>query len=358
MADDAKRAGSLSESGYRAVFMAAPDGMILVDGNGQIRDLNPAAELLFGYSREEMKGKRVELLVPHASRSAHVEHRDRYMEDPRPRPMGIGMELSGMRKDGVSFPVEIGLSPFETQGETLVIAAVRDLSQHHRLRRFSVETMRAAEEERRKLARELHDDTAQQLAATLLRIRMAQRTTDAEARSAILDDVRSDIVAATDGIRRIARGLRPPALADVGMIAALRAHIRTLTEASGRPIALRCDVPGKVLDSRLDDDARLVLYRVIQESLSNAVRHAGAGHIEVRLHLSREAGERLVAEIEDDGTGFALPGVELGDGRGLGLMGMQERAAIASGSLSVDSAPGKGTTIRLEIPLTGGQDER
>lgn len=350
-----------TQAGYHGVFLAAPDGILIVDSSGIIRDVNPAAVGMFGYEADEMRGKKVELLVPDAASSRHAEYREAYVENPDPRPMGIGMELSGTRKDGVSFPVEISLSPLEVDGENLIIAAVRDMSQHRRLRRFGEGTLRAAEEERKKLARELHDDTAQQLATSLLRIRVAQRTEDPADRVAILDDLRSEILRTVESVRRIARGLRPPALQDVGLVAALRAHIRAISEAADMKFGLVNEVPAEVLDDELDDDARLVVYRVVQEALSNAVRHSGADRVEVRLDLEGEKGHRVIrVEIEDDGRGFRRDKLEIDDGSGLGLIGMEERATIVGGALEVESHPGDGTRIRMKIPLDeeGGMDRR
>lgn len=361
MATNLSDSRPFTRAGYHGVFMAAPDGILIVDATGVIRDVNPAAVEMFGYEADEMRGEKVELLVPEATRSRHAQYRDDYVENPHPRPMGIGMELSGTRKDGVSFPVEISLSPLTVDGEELVIAAVRDMSQHRRLRRFGEGTLRAAEEERKKLARELHDDTAQQLATSLLRIRVAQRTQDPAERVAILDELRSEIVRTVESVRRIARGLRPPALQDVGLVAALRAHVRSLSEPADMGIRLLNEVPSELLDDELDDDARLVVYRVVQEALSNAVRHSEARRVEVRLDLEEGEGRRRIrVEIEDDGRGFRPEQIEVGEASGLGLIGMEERASIVGGVLEVESRPEEGTRIRMEIPLDeeGGVDRR
>ena len=354
MSSDVTSSRPFTEAGYHGVFMASPDGILIVDSDGVIRDVNPAAVAMFGYEEEEMRGEKVELLVPEAARSRHSEFREEYTENPHARPMGIGMELSGTRKDGVSFPVEISLSPLTANGEELVIAAVRDMSQHRRLRRFGEGTLRAAEDERKKLARELHDDTAQQLATSLLRIRVAQRTEDPAERVGILDDLRTEILRAVESVRRIARGLRPPALQDVGLVAALRGHIRGVSEATDVEIELANGVPGGVLDQNLDDDGRLVIYRVVQEAVSNALRHSGASRVDVRLQVEGDPPHRrLVVEVADDGIGFDPERIQTAQGGGLGLIGMQERAAIVGGALEIESRAGEGTRIRMEIPLDG-----
>lgn len=338
--------------GYRAVFRAAPDGILLVDPEGRIRDLNPKAEELFRWDREELVGERVELLVPEGVREAHVRHRERYADDPRPRPMGIGMELRGRRKDGTEFPVEISLSPVRRDGRTFVIATVRDVTQRNRLRDFGAGALRATEEERRRIARELHDDVAQRVATVLLRLRLAERAEDEAERDEILDTAREELADCSEAIRRLARGLRPPALEDAGLAAAVRSHVRD--RLGGETLEAEVEVTDGP-DAAVDPDLELVVYRVVQEALSNVVRHADADRVRVRVVRD---GDRIVAEVEDDGRGFELPGpVETLDD-GLGLIGMQERAHAVGGELEIDTVPGEGTRVRMEAPLRGGRRPR
>lgn len=342
----------MEEVGYRSVFRAAPDGILLVDPGGRIRDLNPKAEELFGWEREELVGEPVEVLVPEGVRGAHVRHRERYHDDPRPRPMGIGMELRGRRRDGTDFPVEISLSPVRQDGRTFVIATVRDVTRRNRLRDFGAGALRATEEERRRIARELHDDVAQRVATVLLRLRLARRAGSGSERDEILDGIREELSECSEAIRRLARGLRPPALEDAGLATALRSHVRERLEGED----LEPDLDVADAGETADRDLQLVVYRVVQEALSNAVRHADADRVSIRV---RRIGGRLVAEVEDDGRGFELSGpVESLDEGGLGLIGMQERAHAIGGELEIDTAPGEGTLVRMVAPLAGGSDTR
>ncbi len=329
---------------YRAVFDACPDGILLVDGAGVIRDLNPQALTLFGYGGEELLGKPVEVLVPEAVRGVHGAHRDRYAADPRPRPMGIGLELEGRRKDGVAVPVEISLSPLEVGGEMWTIVMVRDVGEQRRLRRFGRGSLLAAEEERRRIARELHDDTAQALAGLLVRMKVLERTEGVAERAELLAEMHEALEGAVEGVRRISRGLRPPALEDAGVVAAIHAQGEEMAATSGIPVEVVADG----VDEALDPDARLVVYRVVQEALTNVIRHArGASWARVSLR-KREEGD-VVAEIVDDGAGFeSTP--HRRSGEGLGLVGMEERAASVGGSLVIESAPGEGTRVRLTLP--------
>ncbi|HEY8368005.1 MAG TPA: sensor histidine kinase [Thermodesulfobacteriota bacterium] len=216
-----------------------------------------------------------------------------------------------------------------------------------RLGEIAARALHAQEEERKRIARELHDETAQALAALLIRLRLARRADDPAAREALLEEARREIAAAIEGIRRFARGLRPPALDELGLVPAIAAHARSLGDAAG----LRVEVEADPVDGLLAPDAELALYRIVQEALSNVARHAGAR--EARVRVERAAGA-VAAIVEDRGRGFRLDDAVGPEGRGLGLFGMRERAAYVGGRVEIDSAPGAGTRIRVEVPVDVG----
>jgi len=340
----AAHAASFEAGEYRAVFEAAPDGVVLVDGRGRIREANRRTGELFGYARDELLDAPIECLVPEAVRDGHVGQRAAFMEDPHARPMGIGLELRGLRSDGTTFPVEISLSPLRTERGLFVIATIRDVTQRLRLRAFGLGALRAAEEERRRIARELHDDTAQRLAAIQLRLRLLADESSLSDRAALLEEVREDLREAGEAVRRIARGLRPPALEDAGVVTALRSHVRARVEEGGPAVDFEADS----VDGVLDDEGKLVLYRVVQEALSNIVRHADASSVSIRIE---RVGRSVRAVIRDDGRGFEVARAHREDGRGLGLVGMRERAGLVGGRVEVESEPGGGTRVELEIPV-------
>lgn len=336
-------AATRSVPGYRELFAAAPDGILVVDAAGRVRDANPAAEQLFRLDREELVDSPVERLVPERSRGVHRRERTSYVEDPHTRPMGIGMELRGRRSDGTEFPVEISLSPVDVEGETFVIATVRDVSERKRLREFGVGALRAAEAERSRIARELHDDAAQRLSSLLVRLRLARQASDPDRREELLDEVREQLIDSTEMVRHIARGLRPPALEDVGLATAIRSHVRAQLEHADFEV----DLDLSEVDGLLDAEQRLVVYRFVQEALSNVLRHAGAERVEIGL---RRDGGQVLAEVTDDGCGFDHGRVLKGDAPGLGLVGMQERAGLIGAELEIRTAPDEGTAVRITIP--------
>ncbi len=216
-----------------------------------------------------------------------------------------------------------------------------------RLRDVAARALHAEEEERKRIARELHDETAQSLAALLIRLRLARRAGDPEARDALLDEARREIAATIEGVRRFARGLRPPALDELGLVPAIAAHARTLAEAAG----LRVEVEADPVDGLLSAQEELALYRIVQEALSNVVRHADTR--EARVRVERRGGA-VVATVEDRGRGFRIDEAAAAEGRGLGLFGMRERAAYVGGRVDIESRPGTGTRVRAEVPVAEG----
>lgn len=333
---------------HRAIFDEAPDGIVLVDQEGVIRDANRVVAAMFGYDRDDLVGRPVEVLVPEELRDGHVGHREAYAGQPRRRPMGIGMELQGRRRDGSTIHVEIGLSPMETEDGHFVIGVVRDVTERRRLRSFGHAALRAAEEERQRIARELHDDTAQALSTLLLRLAVAKRAPETVDLGGFLEEIQTEISDIVGGIRRISRGLHPPVLRDAGIVPALQGHVRSLRDTPG--VRAELDFESASVDPDLPEEQRLVVYRVVQEALSNAVRHSAADFIRVELGL--ENGE-LRARVRDDGQGFDAEDGAVLD-RGLGLTGMRERASLVGGALSVESEPGQGTTVELRVPTNEG----
>lgn len=222
---------------------------------------------------------------------------------------------------------------------------VLDWAEADRARRTrrSLRVLQAEERERERLGRELYAGIAQTLAGVLVRMRLVKRIQDVDQGVALLEEVREEIAGALEEVRRMARRLHPPELGELGVAAALEAHARHLGEEHG----VRVTFEGRVPESRIGPDAALALFRILQEALANAVLHSGAP--EVRVSFTASPGG-LVAVVRDDGIGFD-PDRVLAAGRGgLGLSGMRERAGYVSATFDVQSAPGAGTRVRLEIP--------
>ena len=335
----------LTDRDYRAVFEASPDAMLIVAGGGVIRDLNPQALAMFGWSREEMEGSRVEKLIPAASRTRHERHRRRYGEAPRPRPMGQGLELQALRKDGTTIPVEISLSPGTlTSGEEHVICTVRDITGWKRMRQLSRTMVTAAENERKRLSRELHDEFLQSLVALKIRVKLLADEGDEAKRERTRELIADEIHGTIDGVKRMIRGLLPPELDHHGLCSALRSVFRDIRDVYGFRIHASLDRVG----GELDAVAALALYRIVQEAVTNAVRHA---EVEEAVVALRKEGGMVVAEVRDEGCGF-----EYDDHAG--LTSIRERAALVGGNITVDTSPGNGTTVRAAVPMVGPDGEQ
>lgn len=209
--------------------------------------------------------------------------------------------------------------------------------------------IRAQEEERRRIARELHDDTGQTLTLLLVRLKLLEQGADAEARQSEIAALRGLVSAAIDRVRQLALDLRPPALDHLGLAASLRSLVRQLKETTQLSIAL--ELPDGPMT--FSPERAIAIYRIVQEALTNVLKHGQAQQVQVKL--ARQAGQLLI-RVADDGRGFDLRGLERlrrhdTDGRGLGLFGMMERAHLAGGRFSIESQPGRGTTVQVTIPL-------
>ncbi len=222
--------------------------------------------------------------------------------------------------------------------------------QRDELAALSSRTLDAQEEERRRIARELHDETAQELTALLLRIRLAANGSREPATRERLAELRVATARTLDGVRRLARELRPTILDDLGLVEAVRACAQDVATREG----LHVDVCAHGLDGRLHPARELVLYRVVQEALSNVAKHADA-HT-VRVTLDRAGGD-VVATVVDDGRGFDLAtAIDVAPtGRGLGLLGMRERLALVGGDLEIDAPLDRGTRVRARVPLSNAE---
>jgi len=194
--------------------------------------------------------------------------------------------------------------------------------------------------ERRRLARELHDETGQALTSILLGLRALEESKSEDVEAAV-SNLRELVVQTLQDVRRLAVELRPTALDDFGLAAALERLASTFSEQTGTKVELESGLG----DDRLPSDVETVLYRIVQEALTNVVKHAQAEHVSIVL---QRKGGAVTTVIEDDGRGFS--GDDQKDG-GLGLVGMKERVELVNGRLEIESAEGAGTTLVVEVPV-------
>jgi two-component system, NarL family, sensor histidine kinase UhpB len=222
-----------------------------------------------------------------------------------------------------------------------MVAALDELS-----RSRAAQILRAQEAERKRIARELHDETSQALTSLLISVAVLENQINDPETKEQIERVRAIAHQTLHAIRNLSIDLRPSALDDLGLLPALRWYIKEYQQKVGIPV----DFSAQGFKHRYAPEAETALYRIVQEALTNSAKHAQATHISVAL---REGDGQAYVSIHDDGQGFDVatllkaPMAE----RGLGLMGMRERAALLNGSVAIDSHPGGGTAIEVAIPL-------
>jgi PAS domain S-box-containing protein len=348
-----------TEARLEAVVRSAMDAIITIDSDQRIVLFNAAAESMFGCQASEAVGQALERFIPERFRGAHRAHVERFSQTGETsRRMGVQTALWALRMDGTEFPIEASISHATVRGQMLLTVILRDVTEraaaeqeirsaHRELRELSVAMLEVRELERTRIARELHDELGQALTALKM---------DVEMLGAALPAARTDLIEQTATMRqlldttvgttrRISSDLRPLVLDHLGLEAAAQWLAQNFSQRSGVP----CDLSVDPTCSTLGEPHASALFRIMQESLTNVAKHAGAGRVEVRLDRQ---GPDAVLVISDDGVGMerearAKP-------RSFGLRGISERVLLLEGQLEVASAPGAGTTLRVRIPLPAG----
>ena len=341
------RASALLETAAQAIFAA--------DQEGRIQVVNATAERMFGYKRSEMLGQGIELLIPERFRKRHIEHRTEYVSQPGNRVMGAGLELYGRRKDGTEFPIEVSLSYIEPRDGVTSVAFVSDITDRklaqdelsrnrEQLRALTARLLTAHEQERRVIARNLHDDLTQKVAILGMEIGLLSRELPEQLLEPRrkLDSLGGQIRGLSEDIRKLSHQLHPSALEQAGLEAALRGYCREFAKRH----AIQADVTARQVPDDLPSQVGASLYYIAQEALQNAARHSGADS--VHLHLSVED-DILRLVIIDNGIGFDQ--TQARGSENLGLVSMEERARLIGGSFEIQSVPKEGTRVRIEVPL-------
>ena len=233
------------------------------------------------------------------------------------------------------------------------------------MRALSGRVIRAQEEERQRIARELHDDTGQVLTLLLIRLKLLESQASTDDVREQIGELRGLVSSAIDQVRQMALNLRPPALDQLGLVPALRSLVATFTASTH--IQVKLDTPRELVSLSLE--RTIAVYRIAQEALTNVAKHSGARNVTMSLtrehdeHDNRDEHDMLRLTVRDDGKGFdPSPLLHRGQrrasgGPGVGLFGMEERARLAGGTLVLQSAPGRGTLIELQLPVEADSHE-
>jgi PAS domain S-box-containing protein len=342
-----------NETIIRSLLESASQAVFAIDEIGRIQFTNNMAEEMFGYDGDEFRGLTIDALVPKRLRKAHRLHRKGFFQKAYRRPMGIGMNLAARRKDGTEFPVEVSLNYIKTLNGLWAVSFVTDISERIRihetirerekLRSIADGLLRGQEDERRRLARELHDDVNQRIAMMSVELGMLARSPDVPmSLQAELDRLRGQTTQLSELVRGISHNLHPAELEHLGLISALRDLCSQFSELEGIQTEF-------VVASDLHTiwaDASIGLYRLAQEALRNVVKHANAKTAQLTLE-ELEDGFKLT--VTDEGEGFSV----VSSKGGLGLISMEERLELLGGRLDIRSAPGEGTTVIAFVPRVG-----
>ncbi len=355
VAEVSERTGKLQESlaRERVIEETSIDGMITYGTDCLINSVNPAMQELFGYAEKELITQPASLLLcSRADAGLWL------------RSSGSRIEVTGVRKDHNEFPLELYIGQVDIAGELLFAATLHDITERKQSEnecrtllegnRFLIhKSLAVQEEERRHLARELHDELGQCLTAIQADAEIIHDLSKKEKQVAIETSAGAILSVSSriyDVVHSMMQRLRPGTLDDLGLVAALDEEINAWR---ARHLEIHCTFETGPEVTELGEAINITLYRIVQEALTNIAKHAGAD--EVSICLGKEGnGKELLVIISDNGRGMSpalLPG------RGLGLIGMRERVEALNGHFDIHSEAGSGTTIRLRIPLLNEPQE-
>jgi PAS domain S-box-containing protein len=330
------------ESRLAAILDTAADAIITIDQRGLIQSVNPASERMFGYAAKELIGRNVTVLMPAPYSREHDAYIASYLRTGVGKIIGIGREVTARRKDGSLIPVDLAVS--EVDHLNMFTGIMRDLSERKRLEREIIEI---ATLEQQRLGANLHDDCGQELTALgllaggLVESLKAHSPADVEIARKIAERLKHMLQYVRDVAQGLVVKIDPSKLSN-----ALQELTSRLSETSG----VQCVFKGEGTGDLRNSDVATHLYHIAQEACTNALKHAKAKKVQVRLGSDNAA---VILQIQDDGVGIS------GNGReGLGLKVMHNRASVIGATLTIERDKRHGTVLTCTLPKEHGHASR
>jgi PAS domain S-box-containing protein len=347
--EESERGMSISEQKYRYLFENASDAIWVQDVNGLFVDGNRAFERMTGFKREELKGVQLARFLRNESLTLAREVRNKLIngeefEQPYEQQFSI--------KDGTVKTVKMSTNAIMAGGRISGFEHVaRDVTlekqQQENVRAYIQQITRAQEEERKRIARDLHDDVSPNI--LILIQKLDNLTSNPHLKLATLKEniegLRGQAVKALETLRSCAQGLRPRIIDDLGLLAALD----WIAEELEKDQKIQTQVEATGIDRELSPETQIVLFRIAQEALNNIRKHARASRVTIKV---KGEADHITMTVTDNGQGFKVPErfEDMVSAGRLGLMGMYERSGLLNGSLQIKSAPGKGTELVVKLP--------
>jgi PAS domain S-box-containing protein len=370
---------ALSRSSARlSLLEAAPDAMVVAEGNGRIILVNAQAEDLFGYSRDELVGLNVDMLVPARFRRHHPQHREAYMDAPRVRPMGAGLDLFGLRKDGTEFPVEISLSPIKIRGSTYVSSAIRDITARKEiekaLREKNVALEQANHAKDRFLASMSHElrtplNAIIGFTGTLLMHLPGPLTPEQERQLQIVDSSARHLLSLISDILDVAKIESGVVTVNAEPVAvtAVANEVEGVLRAMAEGKRLKFTVAAPPEEVVLMTDRR-ALHQILLNLAGNAIKYTERGSVQIEIARVEHEGDRIVRiRVVDTGIGIrdedqarlfqAFEQLDTSSTRrfqgvGLGLHLSRRLATLLGATLEFESTYGAGSVFTLALPAS------
>jgi two-component system, LuxR family, sensor kinase FixL len=340
------------ERRLETIINTAADAIITIDEHALIDSINPATEKLFGYAAREIVGQNINRLMPEPFHGEHDGYVRNYCRTGSAKIIGIGREVTGLRKDGTTFPMHLSVSEVRLESRRLFTGIIHDLSGRRRLERQILE---AAANEQRRIGQDLHDGLCQDLVGIAFSLDAAiySLPPEAEAASKAFSKLAMSVREAAAQARDLSHGLNPVNLSAGGVVVGLENLAKKVSQSFRVNCAFRWDGKTNVRD----DTIATHLYRIVQEAVSNAIKHGKANKIEVALSSDRNSMELAISDngsgipqktIESVRKGFAMDALQSGKGLqgGIGLQTMHYRARVIGGTFAASARPGGGSVIR------------